>query len=143
MPHTRLAKMFQAYGIRGQALTWIKSWLSGRRQKVGVGVKHFSWRTVLSGVPQGSELGPQLFVLFINDIDDGTLSKISKFVDDSKLCRAVGDDQEADVLLEDLRRMFTWSQDRKMCSGSNTDYKSSEPLKTLVTCMLCNVSKMH
>src|SRR6218665_1143321 len=55
-----------------------------------------------------------MFVIFINDIDDGILSKISKFADDIKLCRAVGDDQEADILREDLRRMFRWSQDWQM-----------------------------
>src|SRR6218665_515014 len=69
---------------------------------------------LLSGVPQGSVLGSLLFVIFINDIDDGILSKISKFADDTKLCRAVGDDQEADILREDLRRMFIWSQDWQM-----------------------------
>src|SRR6218665_1948370 len=89
VPHKRLAKKLQACGIRGQALTWIQSWLSGRRQKVGIGDKHSSWRTVLSGVPQESVLGLLLFVLFTNDIDDGILSKISKFADDTKLCRAV------------------------------------------------------
>src|SRR6218665_1329829 len=110
VPHKRLAKKLQACGIRGlQALTWIQSWLPGRRQKVGISDKHSSWRTVLSGVPQGSVLGPLLFVIFINDIDDGILSKISKFADDTKLCRAVGDDQEADILRKDLRRMFRWS----------------------------------
>ena len=114
VPHVRLAKKLQAGGIRGQVLTWIQSWLSGRRQKVGIGDKHSSWTTVLSGVPQGSVLGPLLFVLFINDIDDGILSKISKFADDTKLCRAVGDEEEAEILQEDLRRMFRWSQDWQM-----------------------------
>ena len=114
VPHKRLAKKLQACGIRGQALTWIQSWLLGRRQWVGIGDKHSSWWTVLSGVPQGSELGPLLFVLFINDIDDGIISKIYKFEDDTTLCRAVGDDQKANILLDDLRRMFRWSQDWQM-----------------------------
>ena len=61
-----------------------------------------------------SVLGPLLFVVFINDINNGILSKISKFSDDTKLCRAVGDDQEADILREDLRRMFRCSQDWQM-----------------------------
>src|SRR6218665_1894264 len=114
VPHKRLAKKLQACGITGQALTWIQSWLSGRRQKVGIRENRSSWRTVLRGVPQGSVLGPLLFVLFINDIDDGILSKISKVADDTKLYIAVGDDQEADILREDLRRMFRWSQDWQM-----------------------------
>src|SRR6218665_1104346 len=92
----------------------ILSWLSGRRQKVGIGDNHSSWMTVLSGAPQGSVLGPLLFVLFINDIDDGFLSKISKFADDTKLCRAVDDEEKANVLQEDLRRMFRYSQDWEM-----------------------------
>ena len=46
--------------------------------------------------------------------DDGIFSNISKFADDTKLCRAVGDYQEADILREDLRRMFRWSQDWQM-----------------------------
>src|SRR6218665_1058306 len=114
VPHKRLAKKLQACGIRGQVLTWIQSWLPDRRQKAGIDDKHSSWRTVLSGEPQGSMLGLLLFVVFINDIDDGILSKISNFADDTSLCRAVGDDQKADMLREDLRRMFSWSQNWQM-----------------------------
>ena len=114
LPHKRLTKKLQAWGIRGQALTWVQSWLSGRRQKVGIGDKHSSRMTVLSGVPHGSMLGPLLFALFINDINDEILSKISKFADDTKLCRAVGNDQEAHILQENLKRMFRWLQDWKM-----------------------------
>jgi len=73
-----------------------------------------------------------LFVIFINDIDNEILSKISKFADDTKLCRAVGDDQEADTLREDLRRMFRWSHDWQMlfnwekCSVMHTGKRNIE-----------------
>jgi len=82
---------------------------------LGIGDKHSSWRTVINGVPQGSVLKPP-FVLFITDIhvDDGILSNISKFAGDTKLRRAVGGDQEANMLSEDPRRMFRWSQEWQM-----------------------------
>jgi len=66
---------------------------------------------VLNGILQGSMLGTLLFVLFINDIDYGILSNIYKFTDETKPCKAVGDDHEASILREDLCRMFRSSQD--------------------------------
>jgi len=54
-------------------------------------------------------LGSLLFILFIIDINDGISSKISKFTDDTKLGRTVGDEAELRILQEDLRRMFRWS----------------------------------
>jgi len=78
---------------------------------VGIGSRHSSSTTVIGGVPQGSVLGQLLFILFNNDVNDGISLKISKFADDMKLCRQVGDDKEKQVLREDIRRMFRWSQD--------------------------------
>jgi len=78
----------------GQVLTWIQSWASGRRQKVDLGDRHSSWTTVLSGVSQRSVL------------DDEISLKISNFADDTKLCRAVGGEEEEQILRADLRRMF-------------------------------------
>ena len=114
VPHSRLAAKLESCGIGGRVLGWIKNWLMNRRQKVGVKGKFSNWAEVLSGVPQGSVLGPLLFLVYINDIDEGILSKISKFADDTKLCREIGNDLDAKILQEDLKRLSQWSEDWQM-----------------------------
>jgi len=74
---------------------------------------------VLSGVPQGSILGPLLFVIFINDLDDGVINKLLKFADDTKIVSKVGTTEDVKVLQDDLHKLFQWSKDWKMLF--NTD----------------------
>ena len=73
-----------------------------------------SWRKVTSGVPQGSVLGPILFLIYINDLDVGIVSKLSKFADDSKLCKSINCDNDRLVLQNDLDNLHEWSQKWQM-----------------------------
>ena len=84
MPHRRLLFKLQQYGVTGPLLEWIKSFLSLRMQRVGVGGTMSSWVEVLSGVPQGSLLGPILFVCYANDMPDLIASFIYMYADDIK-----------------------------------------------------------
>jgi len=72
------------------------------------------WSEVLSGVPQGSVLGPILFVLYINYIDECINSKILKFADDTKICHTVNSLEAIDSLRADLHNLVLWSVDWHM-----------------------------
>ena len=79
VPHRRLLHKLDYYGIRGSTHKWINSWLSGRTQKVVLDGQALDPDPVLSGVPQGSVLGPILFLIFINDLPDNIRSSVRLF----------------------------------------------------------------
>ena len=70
-------------------VNWVINWLSDRKQRVVVEGEESSWRPVISGVPQGSVLGPILFLIYINDLDNAIWSNILKFADDTQMFRRV------------------------------------------------------
>ena len=83
--HEHLIYKLSKYGIRGQILNWIMEFLKDRTQRVVIRGTASTLRKVTSGVPQGSVLGPILFLLFINDLPTELLTRLSLFADDSKL----------------------------------------------------------
>jgi hypothetical protein len=114
VPYQRLFKKLRAHGIGGSISRWIQNWLSGRRQKVSINKNYSDWQEVRSGVPQGSVLGPILFLIYINDLDVGVISKLGKFADDTKLGRGVPNEIEIQSLRDDLNKIFQWSLDWQM-----------------------------
>ena len=85
VPHQHLISKLQSYGIKGSTLAWIKSRLTSRSQSVIVDGVCSKSVVVTSGVPQGTVLGPSMFLLFINDIPDDLVCTLRLFANDALL----------------------------------------------------------
>jgi len=114
VPHQRLLTKLEAHGIDGLLINWIKAWLSDRWQRVCLDGVCSSWRKVWSGVPQGSVLGPILFLIFINDLDDHLSAKVLKFADDTKLFNTVDNQQHGQSLQNDIDILGNWALNWQM-----------------------------
>ena len=91
-------------------INWIEQWLTYMRQRVVVDGEVSSWKSVLSGVPQGSVLGPILFLVYINDLEEGVTGKILKFADDTELLRKVKEIGDKHNLQDDIDTLVKWSE---------------------------------
>jgi hypothetical protein len=110
VPKERLLRKVRAHGITGKLLDWIRNWLSDRKQRVVLNGEFSAWLAVLSGVPQGSVLGPLLFLLFINDLDlaASEVTAMAKFADDTKVGQQI--DADRATLQTALDKMCRWTE---------------------------------
>ena len=114
VPHQRLLKQINSFGITSKAKNWIEAFLSNRKQKVRVNGEESRWAPVLSGIPQGSIMGPILFSLFVNDLPQEVHSLISLFADDTKIHIPLTSDEAATQLQEDLWTLESWAERMQM-----------------------------
>ena len=119
VPHIRLLEKLKSYGIEDKVHGWIKAFLENREQVVMVNGQKSYPAKVLSGIPQGSVLGPVLFVLYINDLPDSVLCDILLFADDTKIFRPVRNKEDATQIQNDINRLQDWSN--KWLLEFNTD----------------------
>lgn len=114
VPHERLRRKLKSHGIVGEVGRWIGNWLRDRKQRVCINGKESSWRNVTSGVPQGSILGPVLFLMYINDFEVGVENEVLKFADDTKLFGVVSGKDSAMSIQRDLNKLLRWTDQSLM-----------------------------
>ncbi len=110
VPRKRLIEKLKAHGFTGELVKWIESWLTDRKQRVVINGCPSTWQAVSSGVPQGSILGPILFNIFINDLDEEVAATIVlKFADDTKIGQVIETVQDREHLQHCLDKLCDWA----------------------------------
>ena len=109
VPHKRLLHKLSEYGIKGNLLNWISSFLTCRTQYVNVNNFVSNTAPVLSGVPQGSVLGPCLFIYFINDLPEVIECLIKIFADDTKAYTPIFSNKDNELLQNSINKLVDWT----------------------------------
>ena len=114
VPHQRLIRKSKSHGMGNNIINWVEQWLTYRRQRVVEDGEVSSRKSVLRGVPQGSVLGPILFLVYINDLEEGETGHILKFADDTKLLRIVKEIGDKQNLQDYIDKLVKWSEKWQM-----------------------------
>ena len=114
MRSSYISSYISYYGIQGQTLAWVKDFLRMRQQSVVVDGCKSSSSSVLSGVPQGSVLGPMLFLAFLNDLPACVSSSVRLFADDTIMYRPIKSATDIGILQKDLEHLDNWSETWQM-----------------------------
>ena len=118
--HGILLKKLQSIGITGKLFEWLKEFLRARKQFVSVEGALSSESDVVSGVPQGTVLGPLLFLIHIGDIDrEINNSQVSCFADDTRIMKTIREENDRNLLQEDLNRIYRWANENEMKFNNN------------------------
>ena len=148
VPHKRLLSKLSAHGIDGSLLDWFASFLENRIQRVVCDGATSDSKNVISGVPQGTVLGPLLFLLYVNDIPDNIRSTVRLFADDCLVYRTVNNLTDQQILQDDLNKLKQWQNKWQMnfnpskCYILSISAKKSfkPPVYTLCNQQLTNVN---
>ena len=108
--HEKLLLKLHFYGIRGNTLNWVKDFLDNRSQSVPLNGSNSDSIPVSSGVPQGSVLGPILFMAYLNDLPDQAKSRVRLFADDTAMYLALDKQGDSEILQKDLESLEKWEK---------------------------------
>ena len=108
--HLKLLFKLSQHGVKGNTLNWIRAFLLGRTQAVVLEGERSSEVPVTSGVPQGSVLGPLLFLLYINDLPQNIQSQVRLFADDTAVYLTVSSFKDVNILQADLDTLQEWER---------------------------------
>ena len=132
VPHERLLSKLNSYAFIPRVVGWIKSFLESRTQFVTVNSVSSKPKKVISGVPQGSVLGPLLFVIYVNDLPGETTNDLQMFADDTKCYGEVDSVEREIVLQQDLNSLDNWTVKWQMgynlvkCKGMRLGSRAAE-----------------